>query len=82
LRSLPELDAPACDAAALVLLCEGGDAALAARLPLLRLAVETPEHYALARRLHSVAGNAEPMARATGTLLTLIQATLARRTQP
>jgi TetR/AcrR family transcriptional repressor of lmrAB and yxaGH operons len=29
-----------------------------------------------------VAGNAEPMARATGTLLTLIQATLARRTQP
>jgi multidrug efflux pump subunit AcrA (membrane-fusion protein) len=59
LRSLPEHAAAGSDAAALVLLCEGGDAALAARLPLLRLAVETTEQYAMGRRLLSVASNAE-----------------------
>lgn len=66
LRSLPELGTPGADAAALVLLCEGGDAAMAARLPILRLAVETPEQYALVRRLHSVAGNAERLHEAAG----------------
>lgn len=59
LRSLPDQSAAGTDAAVLVLLCEVEDATLAARLALLRLAVETPEQYAVGRRLLGVAGNAE-----------------------
>jgi hypothetical protein len=71
LRSLPALAAADTDAAVLVLLCELEDAELLARLPLLRLALETPEQYTLERRLHNVAGNAERLHEATSLAIRL-----------
>lgn len=59
LRSLPAQAAEGTDAAALVLLCEGADNHAQAKLPLLRLAVETPEQFEMQRRLRSVSANAE-----------------------
>jgi hypothetical protein len=59
LRSVPANAAVGTDVAALVLLCDAADTEPAAKMPLLRLAVETPEQFELQRRLRSVAGNAE-----------------------
>jgi multidrug resistance efflux pump len=66
LRSVPANAAAGTDAAALVLLCDGADTEPAVKLPLLRLAAETPEQYELQRRLRSVAGNAERLHDAVG----------------
>ena len=59
LRSVPANFAVGTDAASLVLLCDEEATALAAKVSLLRLAIETPEQFELQRRLLSVAGNAE-----------------------
>lgn len=59
LRSLPTQAEDGADAAALVLLCGEADPQAQAKVPLLRLALETPEQYELGRRLQRVAGNAE-----------------------
>ena len=66
LRSLPTIAEAGIDAAVLVLLCDGTGADAAAKLPLLLLAVETPEQFELQRRLRSVAGNAERLHDALG----------------
>lgn len=66
LRSVPTIAEAGTDAAVLVLLCHGADAEPAAKLPLLLLAVETPEQFELQRRLRSVAGNAERLHEALG----------------
>jgi biotin carboxyl carrier protein len=66
LRCVPDSAAVGTDAAALVLLCDGADTLPAAKLPLLRLAMETPEQFELQRRLRSVAGNAERLHEAIG----------------
>lgn len=59
LRSLPSHAEAGTEAAVLVLLCEATDTLLAAKLPLLRLALETPEQFELRHTLRMVAGNAE-----------------------
>ena len=59
LRSLPDGDSADGAPAVLVLLSEVEDVTMAARLALLKLAVETPEQYAMGRRLLRVADNAE-----------------------
>lgn len=59
LRSLPAQVAAGTDAAAIVLLCDGADRNPQAKLPLLRLAVETPEQFELQQRLRSVLTKAE-----------------------
>ncbi len=66
LRSVPANTAAGTDAAAVVLLCDDADADPAAKLALLRLAVETPEQFELQRRLHRVSGNAERLHDAFG----------------
>ncbi len=66
LRTVPTIAEAGTDAAVLVLLCDGADTEPAAKLPLLLLAVETPEQFELQRRLRSVAGNAERLHEALG----------------